>query len=58
MSHEEAFSELAAVALDAVPADVARAVRSHAQVCPECGPELAAMRRPLRLLASSCLRRR
>jgi len=43
MSHEEAFSELAAVALDAVSADVAHAVRSHAQVCPECGPELAAM---------------
>lgn len=43
MSHEEAFSELAAVALDAASADVAHAVRSHAQVCPECGPELAAM---------------
>ena len=43
LSHEEAFSELAAVALDVVSADVAHAVRSHAQVCPECGPELAAM---------------
>jgi hypothetical protein len=43
MSHEEAFSELAAVALDAVPAEVANAVRAHAALCPECGPELAAM---------------
>lgn len=43
MSHEEAFSALAAVALDAVSADVAHAVRSHAAACPECGPELAAM---------------
>lgn len=43
MGHEEAFSELAAVALDAVSADVAHAVRSHAAACPECGPELAAM---------------
>ncbi len=43
MSHEEAFSELAAVALDSASADVAHAVRSHAAVCPECGPELAAM---------------
>jgi hypothetical protein len=43
MSHEEAFSELAAVALDSVPADVADAVRAHASACPECGPELAAM---------------
>ncbi|HVF41027.1 MAG TPA: anti-sigma factor [Gemmatimonadaceae bacterium] len=43
MTHEEALSELAAVALDAVPAEVAEAVRAHASVCPECGPELAAM---------------
>lgn len=43
MSHEEAFSELAAVALDAVPVEVGDAVRAHAAVCPECGPELAAM---------------
>ena len=43
MSHEEAFSELAEVALDAVSADVAHAVRSHAAACPECGPELAVM---------------
>ncbi|MEO5589431.1 MAG: anti-sigma factor [Gemmatimonadaceae bacterium] len=43
ISHEEAFSELAAVALDAVSPEVAREVRAHASVCPECGPELAAM---------------
>lgn len=43
MSHQEAFSELAAVALDSAPAEVANAVREHASVCPECGPELAAM---------------
>jgi hypothetical protein len=43
MSHEEAYSELAAVALDAVTAEVAAAVRAHAETCPTCGPELAAM---------------
>ncbi len=43
MSHEEAYSELAAVALDAVSTEVASAVRAHAAVCPECGPELTAM---------------
>jgi hypothetical protein len=43
MSHEEAYSELAAVALEAVPAEVAIAVRAHAAICPECGPELAVM---------------
>ncbi len=43
MGHEEAFSELAAVALDSVEAQVASAVRAHAAVCPVCAPELAAM---------------
>jgi Anti-sigma-K factor rskA len=43
MSHEEAFSELAAVALAATPPDVGAAVREHASACPECGPELVAM---------------
>ena len=43
MSHEEAISELAAVALDSAPVEVADAVRAHASACPECGPELAAM---------------
>ena len=43
MSHEESYSELAAVALDSVSSEVSEAVRAHAAVCPECGPELAAM---------------
>lgn len=43
LSHEEAYSELAAVALDAAPADLGVAVRDHALACPECGPELVAM---------------
>ncbi|MEO5903923.1 MAG: anti-sigma factor [Gemmatimonadaceae bacterium] len=43
VSHQEAFSELAAVALDSVSAEVADAVRAHASTCPECGPELAGM---------------
>ncbi|MDO8501648.1 MAG: anti-sigma factor [Gemmatimonadaceae bacterium] len=50
MSHEEVFSELAAVALDAVSADVGQAVRAHAAVCPECGPELAAMEETVTML--------
>jgi hypothetical protein len=43
LSHEEAYSELAAVALDAVSVELSVAVREHAAACPECGPELAAM---------------
>jgi len=43
LSHEEAYSELAAVALDAVSVELSVAVREHAGACPECGPELAAM---------------
>ena len=43
LSHEEAYSELVAVALDAAPADVSAVVREHAAACPECGPELVAM---------------
>jgi hypothetical protein len=43
LSHEEAYSELAAVALDAAPSEVNAAVREHAVACPECGPELMAM---------------
>ncbi|MEO8192673.1 MAG: anti-sigma factor [Gemmatimonadales bacterium] len=50
MSHDEAFAELAAVALDAVSADVAGAVRAHAAACPECGPELAAMEETVAVL--------
>ncbi|MDP9176121.1 MAG: anti-sigma factor [Gemmatimonadota bacterium] len=43
MSHEEAYSELAAIALGAAPTEVSVAVREHAAACPECGPELVAM---------------
>jgi len=43
LSHDEAYSELAAVALDAVSVELSVAVREHAAVCPECGPELSAM---------------
>ena len=43
LSHEEAYPELAVVALDAVTAELSMAVREHAAVCPECGPELVAM---------------
>jgi len=43
LSHEEAYSELAAVALDVSEVEIGDAVRAHASVCPECGPELAAM---------------
>ena len=52
MSHEEAFSELAAVALDAASADVVSSVRAHAAECPECGPELAAMERTVATLGT------
>jgi len=51
LSHEEASSELAAVALDAENVEFADAVRAHASVCPECGPELAAMELAATLLA-------
>ncbi len=50
MTHEEAFSELSAVALDTASADVTNAVRAHAAACPECGPELAAMEQTIALL--------
>jgi hypothetical protein len=43
LSHEEAFPELAAVALDATPPEFSAAVREHAAACPECGPALFAM---------------
>lgn len=43
MSHDEAFPELAAVALDTTSPEIAIAVRTHAEACPECGPALAAM---------------
>ena len=43
LSHEEAYAELAAIALGAAPTEVSAAVREHAAACPECGPELVAM---------------
>ena len=43
LTHEEAHPELAAAALDALPAELSIAVREHAAICPECGPELSAM---------------
>ena len=43
LSHEEAFPELAAVALDSAPVEFSAAVREHAAACPECGPVLFAM---------------
>lgn len=50
MTHEEAFAELSAVALDTASAEVASAVRAHAAACPECGPELAAMEQTAALM--------
>lgn len=51
LSHDEAYLELAGVALDSVPAELSAAVREHAGVCPECGPELAAMEEAVAQLA-------
>ena len=53
LSHDEAYSELAAVALDAVSAELSIAVREHAVICPECGPELAAMEETVAQLAQA-----
>jgi len=41
-SHDEAWPELPAAALDALPADELAAVLAHAASCPLCAPELAA----------------
>lgn len=43
LTHEEASQELAAVALDTASPEIATAVRTHAEACPECGPALAEM---------------
>jgi anti-sigma-K factor RskA len=53
LSHEEAYSELAGVALDSVAVEVSVAVREHAASCPECGPELAAMEDAVAQLAQA-----
>jgi anti-sigma-K factor RskA len=51
LSHDEAYSELTAVALDIVPAELGAAVREHAAGCPECGPELGAIEETVAELA-------
>jgi len=51
LSHDEAYLELAGVALDSVSVELSTAVREHAGVCPECGPELAAMEEAVAQLA-------
>jgi hypothetical protein len=43
MTHEEAYPELASVALDVVVAEVCDSVREHARTCAQCGSELTAM---------------
>lgn len=53
LSHEEAYSELAGVALDSVSVEISVAVREHASSCPECGPELAAMEDAVAQLAQA-----
>jgi hypothetical protein len=42
LSHDEAWPELPAAALDALPAAEQAAVLEHAATCPQCAPELAA----------------
>lgn len=50
MTHDDAYAELAAVALDAVSPELREAVRSHAAACPECGPELASLEHTVTIL--------
>lgn len=50
MTHDEAYAELAAVALDSVSPDIREAVRAHAGACPECGPELASLEHAVAIL--------
>jgi hypothetical protein len=53
MSHDEASESLAAAALDALPADEQAAVLAHAATCPQCGPELEALRQAMAELGNS-----
>jgi hypothetical protein len=53
MSHDEASESLAAAALDALPADEQAAVLAHAATCPQCGPELDALRQALATLGNT-----
>lgn len=52
ITHEDAFAELANVALDTADPELAESVRTHARLCPECGPELAAMEQTVAALGS------
>jgi hypothetical protein len=53
MSHDEASESLAAAALDALSADEQAAVLAHAASCPQCGPELDALRQALAALGNA-----
>lgn len=53
MSHDEASESLAAAALDALSADEQSAVLAHAAGCPQCGPELDALREALAALGDA-----
>lgn len=53
MSHDEASESLAAAALDALSADEQAAVLAHAANCPQCGPELDALRQALAALGNA-----
>lgn len=44
LSHEQAWPELPAAALDALAPDERAAVLAHAEQCATCGPELSALR--------------
>jgi hypothetical protein len=55
MSHDEASESLAAAALDALSADEQAAVLAHAATCPQCGPELDALRQAMAALGNSTL---
>lgn len=52
MTHDEALFELADVALETASPEVAEAVRAHASICPECGPELAQMEKTVATLGT------
>ena len=52
ITHDDAFAELANVALDTADPELAESVRAHAMLCPECGPELAAMEQTVAALGS------
>ena len=53
MSHDEASESLAAAALDALSTDEQAAVLAHAATCPQCGPELEALRQAMAELGNS-----